>query len=246
MNKLISIVIMLSVLPLISCAQEMTYEMFLDNHIEARGGREAIENVFSVTTEIEIQEGERKMVGFFRANRDGQMRIDVFVEGERVFTEALTSINEGWQLDGGETVPKTLSDQGMANLQKAVHTNVYGLHEMEGLGYQIKFLGLKNFRDNMHWAIDLISPNGQSERLFYDQKKFLKVGSMDESALHVDVDPTKTLNASMTKNHMMVDGVMFSFGDEVINLRTNSIIQTSNVIKIEVNKAQNPDQFLTP
>ncbi len=186
------------------------------------------------------------MTGFFRANRNGQMRIDVFVDSERVFTEALSSINEGWQLDGGGTRPKPLSEQGKANLQKAVHTKVYGLHEMEGLGYQIKFLGLQEFMGDMHWAIDLISPNDQSERLFYDQKSFLKTGSMVESALHVDVDPTKTRNASITKNHMMVDGVMFSFGDEVINLRENKVMQTSNVIKIEVNKDQDLERFASP
>ncbi len=39
MNKLIVAITILFVFPLTSCAQKMTYELFLEKHIEARGGK---------------------------------------------------------------------------------------------------------------------------------------------------------------------------------------------------------------
>ncbi|MBT5187106.1 MAG: hypothetical protein HOM01_09880, partial [Kordiimonadaceae bacterium] len=180
-----------------SCAEtEMTYDVFLEKHLTASGGAAAISNVQNIDIDLIITEGDNAMNAHYRANRDGQMRIDVFIGGERVFTEALSSANDGWQLDGGETEAKPLSADGKLALQKGIHFNLYGLHEMPDLGYKIDFLGSQNLNDVDYWAVDITSPEGKIERRFFDKKTFLKSVTIDESALHVDVDPTKSLNAS--------------------------------------------------
>lgn len=57
-------------------------------HAEARGGAAAIEAIQSIAIRLTIDEGW-VLEDHYRATRAGEMRIDVFAEGERVFTEAL-------------------------------------------------------------------------------------------------------------------------------------------------------------
>jgi hypothetical protein len=75
---------------------------------------------------------------------------------------------------------------------------------------------------------------------------FLRAATIDESALHVDVDPTKVLSVSTNMDYKMVDGIMRSFSGEVIDLRANKVIQRFELIEIEFNTPQDKSYFLNP
>ena len=86
----------------------------------------------------------------------------------------------------------------------------------------------------------------QIERQFFDLDTYLRVATMDESALHVDVDPTKVLTVSFDRDYKMVGGIMRSFSGEVIDLRANKVLQKSELIEIEFNTAQDKTYFHKP
>ena len=232
---------------------QMTYDQFLENHIKAMGGAEALENILSVQSKMIIMEDVNPVTndgtaldGTYMANRDGQMRVDIYVDGNRVFTEALSSMTEGWRQNGeGETV-EPLSEDGSKALQKSIHSNLYALHELEGLGYKVEFQGEQTLMEKSYYAVDLTSPLGKFERQFFDKQTYLKAATMDESALHVDVDPTKVLSVSTNTDYKMVGGVMRSFAGEVINVRENKVIQTFELRHIEFNVPQDKSKYHKP
>ena len=99
-------------------APEMTLERLLDAHADARGGKAALENLQTMTVDLEIIEPDFTVTGHYRASRDGQMRIDVYAGDQRVFTEALGP-DGGWQMfDDGEVAD--LSPDGDAALQRGI------------------------------------------------------------------------------------------------------------------------------
>ena len=120
-----------------SCAPDpdpgMTLERLLEAHAEARGGKAALENLQSMTVDLEIVEPDFTVTGQYRASRDGRMRIDVYAGDQRVFTEALGP-DGGWQMFGDGKVADLSPGRDVA-LQRGVIGNLHGLHELPALGY---------------------------------------------------------------------------------------------------------------
>jgi hypothetical protein len=69
-------------------------------HTLARGGVEAIESAHTVAIRLRIVEPKFTVEGLYQASRDGQMRIEVFADGKRVFSEGYDG-RRGWQLAAG-------------------------------------------------------------------------------------------------------------------------------------------------
>lgn len=244
----------LIIFPVAACAQQsLTYDEFLEKHMAAMGGKEKLENIMTVKSKLIIHEDINPITndstaldGGYMANRDGQMRVDIYIEGNRVFTEALSSMDDGWQQDGEGEPVKPLSEIGKKTLQKSIHSNLYALHELEGLGYKVEFQDVQELMGDNYYAVDITNMSGDVERQFFDMDTFLRAATMDESALHVDVDPTKVLSVSTNKNYKMVNGIMHSFSGEVIDLRANKVIQRFELIEIEFNTPQDKTYFFKP
>lgn len=221
------LIYLIMVFPLVACAQEeMSLQRLIDLNADAMGGKERLENIRSVETRITLTENGTAMGGHYRANRDGQMRVDIYVDGNRVFTEALSSKNAGWQQDGEGEPVEPLSEKGMAALQHSIKSNLYALHELPAQGFTLEYAGIQQMMGTDYYAIDITRPDGVLERQFFDQNTFLKAGSMDETALHVDIDPTAILKVNMNTDYRDVDGVMRSFAGQVIEVADNKVVQT--------------------
>ena len=77
-------------------------ERLIARHVEARGGAAAIEAVRTFDSEIRIVEPTFEVDGTYVATREGRMRVDIRMDGERVFTEALDRERAwSWTPDGG-------------------------------------------------------------------------------------------------------------------------------------------------
>jgi hypothetical protein len=72
---------------------------------DAHGGRAAIEAIQSLEAKLRIVEPTYTAEGVWRVDRRGRMRIDVFIGGKRVFTEAFDGRN-GWRLNWGQRFSK--------------------------------------------------------------------------------------------------------------------------------------------
>ena len=234
-------------LALVACAAQspVTLESIIAQHTLARGGAQEIENVHSMRVELEIVEPDFAVSGIYVATRNGQARIDIYAEGQRVFTEALNAAG-GWQIRQGESIASDLSEDGRQALQRGLIGNLYGLHELRALGYRLSLAGRITLDGNAYWAIDQIAPGGHSKRLYLDPDTLLSVREMETSALHPDIDAARTDQLTYIEDYRNSGGVLFPGRTEKHDLGTGRILQTVVVTARQINVPVDPDYFARP
>ncbi|MHA7872271.1 MAG: hypothetical protein ACX939_07980, partial [Hyphococcus sp.] len=191
-----------------AAGDSMTLEQILQKHTDARGGASAIENVRSLDIALEITEPTFKVTGHYRATRDGWMRIDIYDNETRVFTEALGP-DGGWQMFANGAV-EDLSAEGALALRHGVFSNLYGLHELEDLDYRLAYVGPTTRHDRALWELTVTAPEGKTQHLFLGQDDFLAHSEVETSALHPDVDSTQVRQETFYTDYKSYAGVLFS------------------------------------
>ena len=224
---------------------QVTLGTLIERHTDSRGGAEAIEDVQSLRFDLEITEPGFTVRGDYIATREGYMRIDIYAGDERVFTEALGP-DGGWQLLQGETVSTDLSADGERALRRGLIGNLYGLHELPGLGYELSLAGIVTQGIKEFWAIDQVAPDGFSKRRFFDKASFFIVREMETSALHPDLDSTKTRQETLFADYKVSTGVLFSRLSKKIDSTTEEIVQTVVVKSVQVNPEIDTAKFKPP
>ncbi|MEE2566134.1 hypothetical protein [Hyphobacterium marinum] len=216
----------------------------VDRHIAALGGEAAIENVGSIRVQVEVTEPEFTVRGNYRADRNGHMRIDIFADDTRVFTEAMNG-ETGWQMFASGEVAD-LSPEGEAALRQGITGNLFGLHEYEGLGHQVSEGATVTIDGIDYRTIDIVLDNGHERRLYLDPQTFLVARERSEFALHPDLDPDEEIFETRYSDYREVGGVIRAFASERINLRTGEVAQTTRIESIQINPDLDPAQFERP
>ena len=223
---------------------QMTLEQLLEKNAEARGGAAAIENVQSIAIEALIEEPAFTLTGDYVATRDGWMRIDVYANDTRVFTEALGP-DGGWQMfDDGSVAD--LSTEGEAALHRGVAGNLFGLHELPNRGYTLTLVGETTRNEKPYWEIEKIAPDGFSEHVFIDPDTFLVAIEIQTSALHPDLDSTETRQETFALNYSETAGVLFAEKSEKRNIDTGEVMQTVTVNNRRINEPVDAAHFARP
>lgn len=220
-------------------AEPAALERILERHTDARGGATAVERVRTLRLELEISEPEFTVRGVYVATRDGYVRIDIYADGERVFTEALGP-GGGWQLRQGETTPAPLSPEGERALRRGLVRNLYGLHEVQGLDYE---LVLEGGSSGEHVTLVETAPDGFTRELLIDRRSALVAAAVETKALHPDVDPTETRQETRFLIHEEHGGVLWPMKSETVDLESGETIASVRVLSVEVNPDVEADYF---
>jgi len=216
----------------------------IEKNTQSRGGAEAIASVQTLQIRIQITEPSFQVVGEYVATRDGKMRIDVFADGQRVFTEAFDG-QSGWQMFGDGTVAD-MSKSGEEALQHGIITNLYGLNEMAGLGLAIEFSGRETIEGDDYEMIDLIFEDGLVNHYYLDRQTGLIVRQRSNVALHPDIDDTIQRFETVNSDFRTVGGVVYSFHSEKTDLDTGELAQTDQIEEIVLNGEIDPAIFERP
>ena len=172
------------------------------------------------------------------------MRIDIFADSQRVFTETLNG-GSGWQMFGDGRIAD-LSPGGNEVLLRGIVGNLYGLHELPALGYELTLVGETERNGSVYWEIKKTAPDGFSEHLFLDKDTYLVMSDVETSALHPDVDSTETPQEAFYSDFRKEGGIVFSNRTEKRNLDTGEVMQTTQVTARTVNPDLSPSQFERP
>lgn len=216
----------------------------IDRHVEARGGETAIEAQNTIRLRVRVTEPTFTVEGDYRATRDGLMRIDIYADDQRVFTEALDG-EGGWQMFASGVVAD-LSEDGRRALEAGIAGNLYGVHEFAGLGHDVRDGETVTVEGLDFPTIDIVYEGGREERLYLDPDNWLTVRQRSEYALHPDVDPAQEIFETLYSDFREVAGVMRAFQTRMINLRTGEVAQETQVLSIEINPELDPSQFERP
>jgi len=216
----------------------------LDRHVAALGGQEALESVESIQIELEISEPGFTVTGLYIARRDGEVRVDIFDGETRVFSEGLSN-GVGWQMFGDGRIEPT-SDAGTSALYRGGQRNVYGLHELEQRGHSVS-QGEPETIDGLTFVtLDIVMSDGFEERIYLEPETLMHVRSRSEYALHPDLDPEEDRHETRYSDFREIEGVMRSFAQETVDLRTGEIVQTIRITAVQVNPDFESGAFARP
>ncbi|MEE8295184.1 MAG: hypothetical protein V3R64_05690 [Sphingomonadales bacterium] len=216
----------------------------IEKNTQSRGGAEAIASVQTLQIRIKITEPSFQVVGEYVATRDGKMRIDVFADGQRVFTEAFDG-DSGWQMFGDGTVAD-MSKAGEEAVQHGIITNLYGLNEMAGLGLAIEYSGRKTIAGETYEKIDLIFEDGLVNHYFLQERTGLIIRQRSDVALHPDVDDTVQRFETVYSDFRTIGGVVYFFHEEKRDIDSGELVQTTQIEEIIQNPEFDPAFFERP
>src|SRR5262245_48516528 len=116
----------------LSCATPtpaaLTLEDILARNAEAQGGA-AFARVQTLLSEAEIVEPTFTVEGRYIASKTGLMRVDVFYQGRRAFSEGIDA-QGAWSWPGDAPAPVPASGSGRAMLAHGIEFNLFSLVEL--------------------------------------------------------------------------------------------------------------------
>ena len=230
----------------LACAGSgLDLERILDRHAEARGGAQLIEDVRTLEVELEIAEPDFEATLVYRAMRPDRARVDVMVDGELVFTEAYDG-NRAWQLSAGQAAPVEASPEGTGALRRGAMKNLYGLHELPGLGHRLDLLDPVEIDGVAHHPVRVAWKDGFESVVYLDADTLLITRERSESALHPDADPTRTRRESRHSDFREVGGLRWPFRSGEWDLDTGDRLQRTEIERLIVNPDLDPAIFEWP
>ncbi len=208
----------------------------IGSHTEARGGQGAIEAIQSLEVKLRIVEPTYTAEGVWSVDRRGRMRIDVFIDGQRVFTEAYDG-ERGWQMPGGEEHAVLASAGGTAALRHSgqLPTNILGLREMADHGHRLELVGREEVDGVSYYVILLTLDDGFETRYYVHPASFMITRARVRKALHPDIDPTVTTIETVWSDFREIDGVSFPFQARDTDLATGKLLQTTTLLDVRPN-----------
>ncbi len=242
-----SLAFLVPVLLLVACGDAYDPELarVLKSHTEAVGGAQAIENIHSLQIDLQVEELTFSVNGSYSTTRDGRVRIDIFADRKRVFTEAYDG-TAGWQLLKGQSIAEDMSPDGEQAVIHGIHGHIFGLHELEGLGYELDLAGKKTLDGIEYWVVNSESSTGFLKRYYINAETFLVERTREESALHPDVDPEIKRFETLHSDYLDLSGRMFSFSTRKIDMDSGEVVQSAEVVRLVVNPKIDPTIFDRP
>lgn len=243
---------MKSVLPLMLIAgnlgcvaqPELDLNTILARNAAAHGG-EAFESLHAVRLQAQITEPAFQVTGDYVAMRDDRMRVDIFAEGERVFTEALGP-EGGWQRGGDDSPTKGVNAEGEGVLRRGLIAKLYPLARWPEHGFVLEYAGEVPDGSGRAHAIDVTGPTGFHRRLLIDPHSFRLIAARETSALHPDLDPTKSAVETRFEDYRWVDGILISHRSVKRDVDTDAQLQEVVILDAQVNPVLDPRHFEPP
>lgn len=227
-----------------SGAESVSLDELIGRHTAARGGAAAIEAVRAIEIELRIAEPTYQAEGRYVASRDGRMRIDVAMDGQDVFAEAMDG-RRSWSWSPDMVTDSEGSEQGTAALRHGVEFpfKLYGLHEMRGRGHRLELLGRQKVDATDYYQLQLTLDDGFQVQYFLNPDTWLIERERQLRALHVDIDPKPQWIETVYSDYRPVGGVQFPYLQVERKLESGDLLVTTTLTAIRINPAVDAARF---
>jgi hypothetical protein len=192
---------------------------------------------------LTISEPGFEVSGTYVATRDGNMRIDVEADGQRVFSEGLFQ-GEAWQWTPGGGV-ESQDESSSAALRHGIDSpgRFFSMEQARQRGATITLVGTVTEGTGQQWQLRLVLPDGFSRDYFIDQETGRTARERDFRAFHPAIDDTKETVETRYQGEQWVDGVLRFTHTENINADTGEWMGTTIVRSVEHNIEVGDDYF---
>jgi hypothetical protein len=230
-----------------SRASQNSLAEIVARNTQARGGAEAIARAQTVLMRMKIAEPKYTVDGLYRATREGRMRIDVYMEGKRVYSEGYDGYR-GWALPADASDAKDSGPEGTAALRHGLEypTNLWGLGELATRGSRLVYKGREVIDGVNYHVLELVLADRFTTYFYVNPDTWLIERQRDERALHPDADATKKWIERRFSDYRAVEGRQVAFKEEQYELRTHTLLQTTTLTEVETNPRFRPEVFSVP
>jgi hypothetical protein len=199
----------------------------------ASGGLRAAQAIPALAYRLHIKEATYEADADYLVDRAGRVRIDVYVEGKRVFTECFDG-KTAWEMDAKGVTSEQSSD-GTAALWHGTQYpgQILDIAELGRHGHHIESTGKEKVSGVEYDVLRLTMSDGFITYRFVDPKTHLITRGRDVRAAHPDIDPKKVEIETTWSDFRAVDGVMRPFVSTEKNLNDGKWIQTATVKSIK-------------
>ena len=198
----------------------------------ASGGLLAAQAIHALAYDLHIKEATYEADAKYLVDRKGRMRIDVYIEGKRVFTECYDG-SKAWEMDG-KGIAKEASESGAAALWHGTQYpgQILDVSELPSKGHEIEFSGKETIGGVDYDVLRLTMHDGFVTYRYIDPKTHLITRGRDVRAAHPDIDPKKIDIETTWSDFRKVDGVMRPFVSTETDLKDGKWLQTATTIRI--------------
>jgi hypothetical protein len=202
------------------------------NVTQAAGGLDAAQKVHALEYRLHIKEATYEADGIYLVDREGRMRIDVYADGKRVFTECYDG-KTGWEMDAAGVATK-ISDAGSAALWHGTQFpgQILDLSELPAHGHRISAVGRDKIDNADYDVLRLTMSDGFETYRYIDRSSHLITRGRDFRAPHPDIDPKKITLETVWSDFRSVDGVLRPFISTEFDLKSGKWIQTATANSI--------------
>lgn len=192
----------------------------------ARGGKARLRRLRSMDATLRITEPGFTVIGRYLAERSRRMRIDVFADGNRVFSEGIDKIG-AWAWPAKDVAPKPIGDTGRLALERGIVFNLVPLFDLSRLGHKLSLVAL----DTPCIQIDF--SDGFATRLFLDPFSGHIVRRQDRRAYHPDVDATQKRIEVRASDFRERHGVVSPWLSEDFDLDSGQRIGRAEILRLD-------------
>ncbi len=218
--------------------REKFRDALLERHVAAIGGAEALAAINTLRVQVTIREPGFTISGDYRASRSGEMRIDIYDQEQRVYSEGIDA-QGGWQQAGEGAPVTTISAAGLVALQRGIDSNFNGLNRLTARGHSADYAGLERIDGRDYHILDITLQDGFQKQVMLDSETALLRRSREISSLHPDVDPTEESVETVFDNYQSHCGVLRSMLEITRRIATAEEIQHTTVDSVACNIAIN-------
>ncbi len=219
--------------PLAMAAPAPELDTILTKSLGAMGGEAALRGLNNVRISATWTENGMQFTGDYRATREGRMRIDVFIDRTRVYSEGLD--DEGaWEQAGTEKVAAVGVDARNA-LAHGIAYRFEGIWLTRESGHQVQYDGIERVGGVDYLTVKLAFRDGFETFFLVNPQTWLPERQRDVRAYHPANDPKKIVIEVLQGNFKKHCGVAMPHVSRDINLSTSEVLTERKVTELVCN-----------
>jgi hypothetical protein len=218
----------------LDATNETSLDWVLQKNLHSVMGMSNVGRIRNTDKTLCIAENGYTLMARYRAADDGTMRIDVFHDGERVFSEGIDGQGV-WEWSGDQAAPENVTHDGVAALEHGIEFNLFQLAELPGRGHAVELLGEDEIRGKRYYVLKLTLHDGFETYRYVNAESWLVEISRDHRAIHPGIDATRKDMETRFDQFERSDGILSARRSQQFELTSDEPVQTTVLLSSKYN-----------
>jgi hypothetical protein len=224
-------------------ARSLTLAELIRRNTLARGGAAALDRMHSMVAEVEVSEGGHIVGGPYAANKEGLVRVDIYVGGKNVYSEGVDRAGV-WLWTGGPGPAQPSVAAGAANaLTNGAEDKLFGWNRFTERGHKLVLMPPALLDGINYQVVQVRYSTGQISYFYVNPATWQAERRRDERAYHPDMNQTKQRIESRYFDFVAVAGVVASRQSVDIDLDTGKTLSSGRTLGRRINPTVAADYF---